>query len=248
MRLIKIDEKKNKVYVYNVKANVEKLDELRDEIAINCGMITSFFKYRKHNPEKPIDKRVIIDTYEYEGEFESIENGIHDSGVLYTWKGFRFASTDLTKDIAAFTAMYKNKPVHFYEDDIELLLALSGNKEYPTKEEIEKKNNDKLKNRYKTIHDTIDFYNFEEKEVTKEKLIDSMLSSDIDNMHELIKANKKADELRVLKDQNDYIKEVAKLISFKCINSMDLDTYKAAINLSEGGYRLKPKNNKNKTS
>ena len=244
MRLIKIDEKKNKVYVYNVKADVEKLDELRDEIAINCGMITSFFKLKKNNPEKPIDKRVIIDTYEYEDEFKND----FDSGVQYIWQGFRFASTDLTKDIAVFTDMYKNKPVHFYEDDIELLLALSGNKEYPTKEEIEKKNNDKLKNRYKKIHDTIDFYNFEEKEVTKEELIDSMLSIDIDNMHELIKANKKADELRVLKDQNDYIKEVAKLISFKCINSMDLDTYKAAMNLSEGGYRLKPKNNKNKTN
>ncbi|MBO4245759.1 MAG: hypothetical protein J5892_03350 [Bacilli bacterium] len=56
--------------------------------------------------------------------------------------------------------------------------------------------------------------------------------------------NKIADESRELKDQNDYIKKVAELIEIKCTISMDYDTYNAAIEINENGYKLKPTKNK----
>ena len=45
-------------------------------------------------------------------------------------------------------------------------------------------------------------------------------------------------------DQNDYVKEVAKLIRIEEIKKMPLDLYREALDINTGGYKLRPNNKK----
>ena len=235
MLIIKIDEEKSMVYIYDVTADTRKLEELKDEININCGKIDHFLYYEKKYPVPIIDKTVITEEYNCHDEEPTKEK-------TYEWEGYKYHA-ELAEDIDQFIQIYKKGKVCTY-NYIELLLALDGSKKYPSKEITEKKNNKNISDLLYCIHNSIQNNVINKGEMKKEDIIPSTLFYEIKMANGFLNANKIADEIRELKDQNDYIEKVAKLIEIKCTISMDYDTYNAAIEINENGHKLKPMKNK----
>ena len=157
---------------------------------------------------------------------------------VYSWKGWRYAPTDLTIDIEQFIKLYQEDKVEDYSN-IDLLSAFNGEKKYKTKEEIVSKMEafaEKIKGMIKGCKEDFQM----EPDPT---LRDSYKRALETQEHNLKLCEKNIYNCKLI-DQNDYVKEVARLIRIEEIKKMPLDLYREALDINTGGYKLRPNNKK----
>lgn len=241
MRLIRINEEENIITLYDITANIATLKEICDDIRIYCGAVERFEEIIKDKVRKPESRIVIKDTYKECGKYSDNGNDIYVTGKTYSWKGWRYAATNLTNDIEQFIKLYQESKVEDYSN-VSLLSALSGEKKYKTKEEIISEMKAFAERIKCMIEGCKEDFKMEPDPIWRDSYKKAIKAQE-DNL-ELCKENIYNRELI---DQNDYVKEVAKLITIEEIKKMPLDLYREALDINTGGYKLKP-NNKNKTN